>query len=97
MLRIGPDLEKQSERALTLARAAREASPEQARKLGELAASMPIALLGIVVILIWQFNSFRRPSIIFITIPLAFPILAIGILYDYLTLNEQLSEQNSDY
>ncbi|MDD9903889.1 MAG: hypothetical protein OXT06_10005 [Rhodospirillaceae bacterium] len=40
MLRIDPDLERQSEHALTLARAAREASPEQARKLGELAASI---------------------------------------------------------
>ena len=40
MLRIGPDLERQSEHALTLTRAARGASPEQARKLGELAASI---------------------------------------------------------
>jgi hypothetical protein len=40
MVRIDHDLEKQSERALALARAAREASPEQARKLGELAASI---------------------------------------------------------
>ena len=38
MTRIGPNLEKQSEHALALARAARDASPEQARKLGELAA-----------------------------------------------------------
>ncbi len=40
MTRIDHDLEKQSERALALTRAAREASPEQARKLGELAASI---------------------------------------------------------
>jgi len=40
MMRIDHDMEKQSEHALALARAAREASPEQARKLGELAASI---------------------------------------------------------
>ena len=33
---------------------------------------MPICVFGIAVLLIWQFNSFRRPLIIFITIPLAF-------------------------
>lgn len=39
-MRIDHDLEKQSEHALALTRAARDASPEQARRLGELAASI---------------------------------------------------------
>ncbi len=33
---------------------------------------MPACFFGIIVLLIWQFNSFRRPAIIFYTIPLAF-------------------------
>ena len=41
---------------------------------------MPICLFGIVVLLIWQFNSFRRPLIIFLTIPLAFTGSFIGLL-----------------
>ena len=41
---------------------------------------MPICVFGIVVLLIWQFNSFRRPLIIFITIPLAFTGGFIGLL-----------------
>ena len=47
--------------------------------LGQLGENMPIALLGIVVLLIWQFNSFRRPAIIFITIPLAFVGAFLGL------------------
>lgn len=39
-MRIGHELERQSEHALALTRAARDAPPEQARKLGELAASI---------------------------------------------------------
>jgi multidrug efflux pump subunit AcrB len=35
---------------------------------------------GIVVLLIWQFNSFRRPLIIFIAIPLAFTGASIGLV-----------------
>jgi multidrug efflux pump subunit AcrB len=41
---------------------------------------MPICVFGIAVLLIWQFNSFRRPLIIFITIPLAFTGGFIGLL-----------------
>jgi multidrug efflux pump subunit AcrB len=41
---------------------------------------MPICIFGILVLLIWQFNSFRRPLIIFITIPLAFTGGFIGLL-----------------
>ncbi|MGI9329387.1 MAG: efflux RND transporter permease subunit [Gammaproteobacteria bacterium] len=45
----------------------------------QLANTMPLAITGIVVLLIWQFNSFRRPLIIFITIPLAFTGAFIGL------------------
>ena len=41
---------------------------------------MPICVFGIAVLLIWQFNSFRRPLIIFITIPLAFTGGFIGLV-----------------
>lgn len=41
---------------------------------------MPIALVGITLLLIWQFNSFRRPVIIMMTIPLVFIGAAIGLL-----------------
>ena len=40
---------------------------------------LPICVFGIAVLLIWQFNSFRRPLIIFITIPLAFTGGFIGL------------------
>ncbi len=55
--------------------------PEQsAETMGQLMQWMPICLFGILVLLIWQFNSFRRPLIIFITIPLAFTGGFIGLL-----------------
>lgn len=41
---------------------------------------MPLCFFGIIVLLIWQFNSFRRPLIIFITIPLAFTGSFFGLL-----------------
>ncbi|MEM8767771.1 MAG: efflux RND transporter permease subunit, partial [Pseudomonadota bacterium] len=47
--------------------------------LAQLADTMPLAFGGIIVLLIWQFNSFRRPLIIFITIPLAFTGAFIGL------------------
>jgi multidrug efflux pump subunit AcrB len=47
--------------------------------IAQLTRSMPLAFLGIVVLLIWQFNSFRRPLIIFITIPLAFTGAFLGL------------------
>lgn len=40
---------------------------------------------------------FLAASGVVITIPFAAPILIIGLLYDFLTLNEQLSEVNSGY
>ncbi len=41
---------------------------------------MPACFFGIIVLLIWQFNSFRRPVIIFFTIPLAFTGAFIGLV-----------------
>ena len=40
---------------------------------------------------------FLCASGVVITIPLAAPILALGLLYDFLTLNEQVSDLNSDH
>ena len=48
--------------------------------MGQLTRTMPLAIAGIVVLLIWQFNSFRRPLIIFITIPLAFVGAFVGLV-----------------
>jgi multidrug efflux pump len=45
----------------------------------ELFAYVPFALFAIVVLLVWQFNSFRRPLIIALTIPLAFIGAVIGL------------------
>ena len=42
--------------------------------------NMPACLLGIVLLLIWQFNSFRRPLIIVLTIPMAFAGALAGLL-----------------
>ncbi len=41
---------------------------------------LPPCLLGIIILLIWQFNSIRRPAIILITIPLAFCGALMGVL-----------------
>jgi len=51
-----------------------------AETMGKLMHWLPLAFFGIVVLLIWQFNSFRRPLIIFITIPLAFTGAFIGLV-----------------
>jgi multidrug efflux pump subunit AcrB len=53
---------------------------QSAETMGKLMRWMPICIFGILVLLIWQFNSFRRPLIIFITIPLAFTGGFIGLL-----------------
>ena len=42
--------------------------------------NMPLAALAIVVLLIWQFNSFRRPLIILLTIPLSLIGGIVGLL-----------------
>ncbi len=41
---------------------------------------LPQCIVGIVILLIWQFNSFRRPAIIMLTIPLAFAGALVGLL-----------------
>ncbi|MGD9033534.1 MAG: efflux RND transporter permease subunit, partial [Desulfobacteraceae bacterium] len=46
----------------------------------KLARNMPFCIFGIIVLLIWQFNSFRRPGIILFTIPLAFTGAFFGLL-----------------
>ena len=45
-----------------------------------LLSKMPIALIGIALLLIWQFNSIRRPVIIMLTIPLILIGATIGLL-----------------
>ena len=55
-------------------------SEQSAETMGQLMQWMPICVFGIAVLLIWQFNSFRRPLIIFITIPLAFTGGFIGLI-----------------
>lgn len=42
--------------------------------------TMPYCLAAIVVLLIWQFNSFRRPLVILLTIPLSFIGAVAGLL-----------------
>jgi len=44
----------------------------QAETMEKLTRWLPLCVFGILILLIWQFNSFRKPVIIFITIPLAF-------------------------
>ena len=44
----------------------------QAEVMEKLTRWMPHCFFGIVLLLVWQFNSIRRPMIIFITIPMAF-------------------------
>ena len=41
---------------------------------------MPLAAAGIVFLLVWQFNSFRRAGIILLTIPLTFIGATIGLI-----------------
>ena len=43
-------------------------------------ANMPICFALIVILLVWQFKSFRRPAIILLTIPLTFIGAIIGLL-----------------
>jgi len=47
---------------------------------GYLFASMPLAAAGIIFLLVWQFNSFRRAGIILLTIPLTFIGATIGLI-----------------
>jgi multidrug efflux pump subunit AcrB len=52
---------------------------ESAKTTGYLMENMPPCLFGIVLLIIWQFNSFRRAFIILFTIPLAFVGAFIGL------------------
>jgi multidrug efflux pump subunit AcrB len=52
---------------------------KQAETLEMLTRWMPFCFFVIIVLLVWQFNSIRRPLIIFITIPLAFVGSFIGL------------------
>ena len=50
--------------------------------------NMPLAMFLILLLLIWQFNSFRRPAIIALSIPMAFAgaivgLLALGAPFDF--------------
>jgi multidrug efflux pump subunit AcrB len=51
-----------------------------AKAQANLFASMPYCLAAIVVLLIWQFNSIRRPLIILLTIPLSFIGAVAGLI-----------------
>ncbi|MGI9525135.1 MAG: efflux RND transporter permease subunit [Hyphomicrobiaceae bacterium] len=53
---------------------------QSAKAQGYLFANMPYALAGIVFLLVWQFNSFRRAGIILLTIPLTFIGATIGLI-----------------
>lgn len=48
---------------------------------GALFEFLPLCMALIVVLLVWQFNSFRRPLIIGLTIPLAFIGAVLGLLF----------------
>ncbi len=54
-----------------------ESSVEAQESIG---AKLPFALFAIVLLLVWQFNSFRKPLIILLTIPLGMIGVTIGLL-----------------
>lgn len=41
---------------------------------------LPLALIGIIVLLVLQFNSFRRPAVIMLTVPLVFIGAVLGLM-----------------
>jgi len=53
---------------------------KQAEANTKLFASLPLCLGIIVALLVWQFNSFRRPAIIILTIPLVIVGVSVGLL-----------------
>ena len=53
---------------------------QSAKAQGYLFANMPYAIAGIILLLVWQFNSFRRAGIILLTIPLTFIGATIGLI-----------------
>ena len=48
---------------------------------GALAENLPFAIVGIVILLVLQFNSFRRPAIIMLTIPLVVIGAVLGLTF----------------
>ena len=54
-----------------------ESSKESNQKLAK---NLPLCLALVVFLLVWQFNSFRRPAIIMLTIPMSFVGGIIGLL-----------------
>ncbi len=59
-------------------------------------AFVPLCLLGVLVCLVGQFNSFRKPIVVLLTIPVAFTGVAIGLLvggsfYSFMALLGMLS------
>ncbi|MDF7822856.1 efflux RND transporter permease subunit [Pontiellaceae bacterium B12227] len=64
---------------------------ESAEAQAPLAATFPICLLGMFVILIWLFNSVRRPLIIFMTVPLSIigvtaALLLTGLPFGFMSI-----------
>jgi multidrug efflux pump subunit AcrB len=53
---------------------------QQTETMEKLTRFLPHCVFVIIVLLVWQFNSFRRPLIIFITIPLAFIGSFVGLI-----------------
>jgi len=53
---------------------------QSAKAQAYLFANMPYAIAGIILLLVWQFNSFRRAGIILLTIPLTFIGATIGLI-----------------
>ncbi|MGI9523153.1 MAG: efflux RND transporter permease subunit [Hyphomicrobiaceae bacterium] len=53
---------------------------QSAKAQAYLFANMPFAIGGIILLLVWQFNSFRRAGIILLTIPLTFIGATIGLI-----------------
>ncbi|MBV1916224.1 MAG: efflux RND transporter permease subunit [Pseudomonadales bacterium] len=56
------------------------AAHESAKASGAIQAKMPIGIMVIVALLIWQFNSFRKPLIILFTIPMSLIGVVSGLL-----------------
>jgi multidrug efflux pump subunit AcrB len=64
---------------------------ESAEAQAPLAATFPICLLGMFIILIWLFNSVRRPLIIFMTVPLSIigvtaALLLTGLPFGFMSI-----------
>jgi multidrug efflux pump subunit AcrB len=59
-------------------------------------AFVPVCLFGVLVCLVWQFNSFRKPIVVLLTVPVGFTGVAIGLAvcggyYSFMALLGMLS------